>query len=742
VARSEDLRLLTGAGCYLGDSLPPETLHAAFMRSPVAHGRILRVRPHMPALLFGTADDLVAEGIRAIAADRVAGFAQLDDPRWTETFQYPLARGRVRHVGEAVAIVVAGTEAAAREAADAVDVDYATDPALADLPSAYATPPGVPLHDAWPDGIVPIVSRGDEAATAAAFASASDVVSLEVPIPRVAGAAIEPRSALAAMAEDGSLVLDTGTQRPWQVRDTLAATLGIAPDRLRLRFGDVGGGFGIKNQAYPEHVALLWAARRLGRPVLWRATRSEDMASDAAGRDTLFRVRVALGHAGLPVALDVERLVAFGAYAGPRAVAPAINGLGLLAGPYRFAAAHVRVTGVFTSAAPTTVYRGAGRPETVTACEVAMDAVARHIGEDPVRLRRRMLLPRGARNALGVDLGDADPERLLAAAAPRAHVPPAAGRVRGVGISLYVEDLHGAAASAPARITRHPGAAAGGPMFELTAGTASNGQGHETSLVRVAARVLGVAPAAIAFRQGDTSLLAEGAGTGGSWSLTIGGNSVLLAAEEAVTRGAGIAAELLEVSVADVEHAAGCFTVAGTDRFVAWSDVLAADPGFAVEQRWRGDAETRPCGCHVMEVSLDLETAEIALERATLVQDSGELVDHAIAAGQLAGGAVQGIGAALLERMAYDGDAQLLSGSFMDYAVPRASDVPDIGIVLDGRPAAGNPLGVKGIGEAGTTGAAAAVLNAVNAALAQVGAPPVPMPATPEAIWRALRARG
>uniref|UniRef100_UPI0022EAA805 xanthine dehydrogenase family protein molybdopterin-binding subunit n=1 Tax=Falsiroseomonas oryzae TaxID=2766473 RepID=UPI0022EAA805 len=334
---------------------------------------------------------------------------------------------------------------------------------------------------------------------------------------------------------------------------------------------------------------------------------------------------------------------------------------------------------------------------------------------------------------------DADPARVLARAVALHAAPAGApGRLRGTGVSLYVEDLHGAPVAAPARLTALE--RADGPLFALAAGTASNGQGHETSFRAIAARELGIAPGQLVFLQGDTAMLSEGAGTGGSWSLTIGGNAVLLAAQAAVEEGRRRAAVLLEAAEADIEFEAGRFRVAGTDRELDWAALVAGSPGLAVERRYDRDAETRPCGCHVAEVELDPETGAVALIRLTVVQDSGVLVDATLAAGQMVGGLAQGVGAALLERMVHDADAQLLSGSFLDYALPRAGDLPAMQPVFDATPAAANPLGVKGIGEAGTTGVSAAVANAVADALAKLGAPDVQMPATPAAVWQAIAA--
>ncbi|WP_270938876.1 xanthine dehydrogenase family protein molybdopterin-binding subunit, partial [Falsiroseomonas oryzae] len=442
--RQEDLRLLTGRGRFLGDALPEGALHAAFVRAPVAHAAIRAINARARGegvLLVSTVAELDRDGIGPIAADPVRGFLGLDDPAWPTTFQPALARGRVRYVGEPVAMVVARTAAAARDAAEAIEVDYETLAAVADRTAAL--PDGAtPLHDGYPSGRLPITAMGDAEATAAAMATAAHRLRVAVEIPRLAGAALEPRGALAWVGPDGGLVLESGTQRPYQVRETLARALGLSPAAVRIRFDDVGGGFGIKNQAYPEQLALLWAARRLGQPVLWRATRSEDMAADAAARDTGFEAEIGLSADGNLLALAVRRTVSLGAYAGPRAVAPAINGLGLVAGPYRWRAAHVAVEGVFTNTAPTTVYRGAGRPETVTFCERAIDAAARAMGEDPVAFRRRHLLRPGETNVLGVALGDADPARVLARAVALHAAPAGApGRLRGTGVSLYVEDL-------------------------------------------------------------------------------------------------------------------------------------------------------------------------------------------------------------------------------------------------------------------------------------------------------------
>ena len=752
IARREDDRFLRGQGRYLDDMAVPGVLHLHVVRSPHAHATILSIdlaqARAMPGVRLAAAGaDLAADGLGRIDLDFRPPGAAGRDPAWPAPLQSALAEGKVVHIGEAVAFVVADSAERARDAADAVVVDYEALDALTDTAAA----PGAPTRvwAAFADNVAFEHAVGDAEATRAAIANAPRVVRARVAMPRVVASPIEPRGALARCEGDG-LALHVGTQRPHGLRQMLAEKVfRIDAATLRVASGDVGGGFGAKNSLYPEYVLCLWAARRLREPVKWVATRGESLLADQHARDDVFDLELGLTPDGCFLALSVERIVNLGAYASPRGFVPTYNGLALLAGFYRIPVAHARVRGVFTHTSPTTVYRGAGRPEAVYACERLVDIAARELGLDPLELRRRNALRETTvpHNALGATFGNAEfgatLESALRAAdregfAARRDASRRAGRLRGFGIAWFVENLHGPAAAKPAWLR----ADATGERFEVVAGTTSNGQGHETAFLQVVADRLGLPLDALRYVEGDTATVPEGIGTGASWSATLTGSSLVLAAAAAIERGRAVAGALLEVAPSDVDYAAGRFRVAGTDRHVGWREIFAAEPAFSVAGRFDGYDEGYPVACHACECEVDPATGEVALLRYVVAQDAGRLINPAIAAGQLHGGIAQGAGQAIQEAVRYDPESgQLLTGSFMDYAMPRASDLPGLECEFVQGPAGDNPLGVKGIGEAGATGSAPAVVNAVMDALSPLGIRHVEMPLTPLAVWSAIRAQ-
>ena len=753
VARLEDERFLTGRGAYLDDLRIAGTLHLQVVRSPYAHARIVTVdldaARAMPGVrLAASAADLAADALGPVGLDfRPPGPAG-SDPGWPGPLQPALAAVRAVYVGEPVAFVVADTLQAARDAAEAVVVDYEPLDALTDTGAASGAP--CVLWPAFGDNVAFTHAIGDAAATEAALARAARVVRARVTMPRVIANPIEPRGAL-ALCEGAGLTLHVGTQRPHGLRQMLAEQVfRFDAATLRVASADVGGGFGAKNSLYPEHILCLWAARRLRAPVKWLATRGESLLADQHARDDVFDLALGVADDGRFVALSVDRIVNLGAYASPRTFVPTYNGLALLAGFFRIPTAHARVRGVFTNTSPTTVYRGAGRPEVVYACERMVDIAARELGIDPVELRRKNAVDAatGTENPLGATFGDADFrtafDRALAGIdhagfAARRTASRQAGRLRGIGLAWFVENLHGPAKTRPAWVR----ADAAGERLEVVTGTTSNGQGHETAFLQVVADRLGLPLDALRYVQGDTATVPDGTGTGASWSATLTGSSLVLAADAAIEQGREIAGELLEASVADIAYEAGGFGIAGTDRRVGWREIFAARPAFTAEGHFDAYHEGYPVACHACECEVDPETGEVRLLRYVVAQDAGRLINPMIATGQLHGGIAQGVGQGLIEAARYDAaSGQLVTGSFMDYAMPRAGDLPDLECTFVEGPPGDNPLGVKGIGEAGATGSAPAVVNAVMDALAPLGVRHVDMPLTPYAVWQAIRSAG
>jgi len=755
--RTEDARLLRGEGRFSDDVSLPGQAYAAMVRSPHPHARIVAVATEraraMPGV-FGvfTGLDLAADGLGAIPHNPVPSNRydlKLRAPGGGAIFIGPhalLPADRARHVGEAVAMVVAETGAQAEDAAEAVHVTWAPLPFVVDTTEA-AGGAAPAVWDEVPTNVCVDGSFGsEEAAVDAAFARAAHVVRYEVHVGRVTGVPLEPRAALGAYeAATGRYILHAGSGGAFRQRRELCEVLGLPLERLRVVSLDVGGNFGTKNRVYVEYGLVLWAAARLGRPVKYTATRAETLVSDYQGRDLVTRVALALDGAGRFLALRADNVSNVGA----RAVSfsPLGKGSALVTGPYDIPLARVRARAVFTNTTPTQAYRSSGRPEVTFALERLIDLAARQTGLDRLELRRRNLvdvarMPYANPFGMVYDSGRYVESMALVMrladwegfAARRAEAA-ARGRRLGRGLANYVESSVGTPRE-QARMTVRRGAGGEG-IVEVVIGTQPAGQGHETSFAQVAAERLGLDVDAIRILLGDTDLVHFGGGTHSGRSMRMAGAVIALAAEDLIAEGRRRAAQALEAAEADIEYARGRFVVAGTDRGVGLFEL----PGeLAVARDNEMHEPVFPNGCHVGEVEVDPETGAVRLVRYAAVDDVGRAINPLIVDGQTHGGIVQGLGQALGEACVVAGDSgQTLTGSLMDYALLRAADVPCLATRLNEVPSPTNPLGVKAGGEGGTTPAPAVVVSALADALAPLGVRDIPLPATPYAIWRAIQ---
>ncbi len=758
VPRAEDPVLVRGEGAYTDDLTLPGQLYAAFVRSQHAHGRILSVDLSAALAMPGV---VAAFDAAALAPFGYRGtktalpLANRDGSPMRAPEQPALARERVRFVGECVAFVVADTPEAARDAAEAVAVEIEPLPAVLDAAAALAE--GAPrLFDDLPDNCVLDFHFGDSEKTAAAFARAAHVARLRILDNRLAVCPMEPRAAIADYeAEGGRYVLRAPSQGVFGMRASLAGVFGVPADRVRVLTGHVGGSFGMKISAFPEYVCLLHAARELGRPVRWTDMRSESFVSDHHGRDMLFDAELAIDAEGNFLA---TRLVGTGNLGAYTTVVSPLMSSGLVmrnsVGMYRTPLVEAATRSVLTNTTPIGAYRGAGRPEGNFIMERLIEEAARISGLSSVDLRLKNCIRADEMpftTAVGTvyDSGDFAPliRRALEAAdwdgfAARKADSEGRGLVRGRGIGAYLE------------ITAAPANEMGGLTFNadgtvtIVTGTLDFGQGHGTVLAQVLNTHLSVPFDKVRLVQGDSDRLVAGGGTGGSKSMMASGAAVLEAAQEVVAKGRKLASHLLEAAEADIEFADGRFSVAGTDRGIGVMELAArlrvspppADlpQSLDVTHVHKHSASAYPNGCHVAEVEIDPETGETRVVRYTMVNDFGTVVNPLLVEGQLHGGVIQGVGQALMERVVFDEDGQLLTGSFMDYAMPRADDAP--AFHFESRPtrATTNPLGAKGCGEAGCAGSLSSVMNAVLDALRPYGVGDMDMPATPEKIWRAI----
>jgi carbon-monoxide dehydrogenase large subunit len=758
VQRIEDPALLAGAGRFTDDVRVDGETHLAFLRSPYAHARIVsldadaaRATPGVLAVYTGA--ELAAAGVKPIPSIDV--FRRADGKPLVTPARRALAHERVRFVGEAVAAVVAETREAARDACEAIAVDFEELPAVVD--ALAATAPGATAIDPdAPDNIAAEMRHGDAAATAAAFAGAAHVVSLDLVNQRVAPSSIEPRSVLAEFdPASGRLTMRLSSQMPTGVMTSLQDLLpGFEKGQVRVVVGDVGGGFGMKTGIYPEDMVAAWAARALKRPVRWQAERSEDLVSAVHGRDVVSKAELALDANGRVLALRVRSLANVGAYATATGVV-----IQLMIGPwvstsiYDIQTVDLHFLAVLTNEAPTGAYRGAGRPEAIYLIERLFDAAARELQLDPAELRRRnMIRPEQMpyTNPLQqvYDSGRFEQvlDRGLALAdwngyAARREASKRRGKLRGRGIATFLEWTGGNVFEERVGVT----VSADDGMIEIFTATQAMGQGIATSYAQLAVDVFGVPIEKIRILQGDTDR-GQGFGSAGSRSLFTGGNSLHVAAEKTVTLAKDLAAEALEAAPTDIEYRAGRLQVAGTDLGIDLFELAGRQPDaqIRIDSTSSVGGPTWPNACHVCEVEIDPETGHVDVVAYASVNDIGRVVSPTIARGQVDGGAVQGIGQALCERVAYDPDSgQMLTGTLMDYALPRAAHSVAFRTEFDTTiPCLTNPLGVKGVGELGTIGATPAVVNAVVDALDHAGqgrrAEKVQMPLTSEQVWRAL----
>jgi carbon-monoxide dehydrogenase large subunit len=770
IQRKEDYRFLTGAGQYTDDISLPGQAYAAFVRSPHAHAALKKInvekaRKATGVLAVYTGADLAAAKVGGLPCGwlitDVKGQPMKEPP-------HPcLAQGKVRYVGDHVAVVVAETAEQARDAAEEVEVDYQVLPAVVDAVGARAQ--GAPaLHDIAPDNTCYVWALGDKAKVDEAFASAAHVTRLDFVNNRLVPNAIEPRAAIGAYSRaDEAYTVYVANQNPHVERLLMTAfVLGLPEHKVRVVAPDVGGGFGSKIYLYAEDVVVTWAARQLNRPVKWTAERSEAFLSDAHGRDHVTTAELALDKNGKFLAMRVRTSANLGAYLSTFASCiPTILYATLLAGQYTTPLIYCEVTAVFTNTAPVDAYRGAGRPEATYVVERLVETAAREMKIDPPEIRRRNFIrdfPYQTPVALQYDTGNY--QATLDAALKLGEVSGFQarkeqslknGKLRGIGYAAYIE----ACGIAPSAVAGSLGARAG--LFEageirvhptgsvtVFTGSHSHGQGHETTFAQVVADRLGIPIENVDIVHGDTAKILFGMGTYGSRSIAVGGTAIVKALDKIVAKGKKIAAHLLEASEADIEYDRGEFKVAGTDRKKMFGEIAFAayvphnyphdklEPGLNENAFYDPSNFTFPAGSYVCEVEVDRDTGQVTIDRFTAVDDFGKVINPMIVEGQVHGGLVQGIGQALTEGCRYDASGQLVTGSLMDYCLPRAGDVPAFRIDTRETPCTHNPLGVKGCGEAGAIGAPAAVMNAITDAL---GVKDLAMPATAQTVWRSLQ---
>ena len=759
VPRKEDPILLQGRGRYTDDLNLPGQAYGVVVRSRVAHGRILGIQVDDARALPGvlgiyTGADLTAGGIGFMPKGMSAKNRDGSDMKKPD--QPVLTQDKVRYVGDPVAFVVAETAKQAKDAAEMVFLDIETLPAVTDAKAAAA--PGAPLvHESVAANVILDFHFGEPEKVAAAFAEAAHVTTISPRNSRIVVAAMEPRSALASI-EDGRFVLRLGCQSAFGMRDQLRGTLGVGRDQVRVLIGNVGGSFGMKSSCYPEYFCALFAARAIGRPVKWTDERSDSFLSDSHGRDHDMTLELALDAEGHFLALRTTGYGNIGAYlSNGTIIPPTQNVVKNSISVYRTPLIDIATKVVFTNTTPVGAYRGAGRPEANYYMERLIDLAALEMGIDKVEMRRRNhihqdQMPYRTPTNNAYDSGDFPGlfDKALALAdwdnfPARKIESRKRGKRLGRGIGQYLE------------VTAAPANEMGGIRFEpdgdvtIITGTLDYGQGHATPFAQVLARELGVPFGKIRLLQGDSDELIAGGGTGGSKSIMTSGAAIVEASAIVIENGRKIAAYVLEAAVADIEFAAGRFRIAGTDRAIGIMELAAklrdgiplpADvPGtLDVAHIHKGAPWAFPNGCHVAEVEVDPETGVVDVVRYAMVNDFGVVINPMLVEGQAHGGIAQGIGQALRERVVYDEDGQIVTGSYMDYAMPRADDLPLIAFDSHNVPATTNVLGAKGCGEAGCAGALPAVMNALVDALAEYGVRHIDMPATPEMVWRTIEA--
>jgi len=759
VSRKEDPVLLRGEGRYTDDLNRPGQLYGVMVRSRMAHGNLLSIDAAAARDMDGvraviTAADLDAAGIKNMPA---AAGKNRDGSATPRPTQRPLATDRVRYVGEPIAMVVADTSKQAKDAAESIFVDIDPLPAVTSAGAAAAADAPV-IHDAAPGNVFLDFHYGDTEKVAAAFAGAAHVTRLSMRNNRIVVCPMEPRSAIGEYdAEEDRLILRLGCQGVFGQRNLLSGIMGVPVEKLRVLTGNVGGSFGMKASAYPEYICLLHAAKSLGRPVKWTDERSESFLSDSHGRDHEMTAELALDVDGRFLALRVTGVGNLGAWlSNATTIPPTLNTVKNIIGVYATPLIEGATQCLFTNTTPVGAYRGAGRPEGNYYMERLVETAARKMGIDSLTLRRRNhiqpeQMPYKAPSGMLYDGGEfpAILEQALAAAdwdgySTRQAASGAGGKIRGRGIGHYLE------------VTADAGNEMGGIRFEpdgtvtIITGTLDYGQGHASPFAQVLSRQLGVPFDKIKLLQGDSDDLVAGGGTGGSRSIMQSGGAIMEASDIVIDRGKKAAAHVLEAAAVDIEFSRGRFSIAGTDRgigIIELADELRRATRLPddvprtldVKHIFKGVPSAFPNGCHIAEIELDPETGVVEIVSYVTVNDFGVLVNPMLVEGQAHGGIAQGVGQALTEMMAYDEDGQLLTGSYMDYALPRASDFPGFGFISHPVPARTNPLGAKGCGEAGCAGSLPAVMNAVVDALSEFGITHIDMPATPHRIWQAIQ---
>lgn len=760
IRRTEDQRFITGNGRYTDDIVLPGAAILYFYRSPYPHGTIseldVEAAREVPGVVaVYTADDLERGGIRDVTGAALPASAR--DGARPALQQPPLARGRVRYVGEPVVAIVADTLMAAKDAADLIEFDVNDLPTVVTVRDAQAED-ATAVHDDVPDNRFGTLEHGEAPATERAFDHAAHIVDIEVINNRVAPTALEPRGCVVDFdASSDDITVYQGCQGAHVLRDRILKSVDIDPSKLRVISPDVGGGFGLKIFLQCEPVVAVFASMRLRRPVRWIAERGESFLSDLHGRDHVSRAQLAIDTDGRFLALRVSISANIGAYCSQAGPYIPWFGASMSTGCYDIPAAHVAVEMILTNTVPVDAYRGAGRPEAAYLIERLVDKAARETGIDRVELRRRNFIPPERfpyRTPTGRLYDSGEYASLMDEALKRADwagfaerraASAANGRLRGIGFGCYVEVCSAMGGENTHIAFTHDG------RVSVLVGTQSTGQGHETSYAQMASAGLGVDLSQIDIIQGDSRRIPTGEGTMGSRSMAIGGSSLYRTVAAVIEQGRTMAAVLLDAAGSDIEFDNGQFRIAGTDRSIGIDDVAqvsrddarrpaGVEAGLASSERFQPEDGTFPNGCHVCEVEVDPDTGTTHVLRYTIVDDVGVVINPLILEGQIVGGAAQGLGQALGEHAVYEIDSgQLLAATFMDYPMPRADWVPDIDFHYREVPSPRNPLGVKGAGEAGTVGAAPAVINAVIDALAVRGITHIDMPATPQRIWRVLR---
>jgi carbon-monoxide dehydrogenase large subunit len=768
VRRKEDQRFITGKGHYVDDVNRPGQTYAFFVRSPHAHARIGRVETVAAAGMPGVLAVLTGA---ELAADKIGNLIcgwmiHSKDGSPMKMAPHPaMASSKACHVGDAVAVVIAEALAQARDAAERVAVDYEVLPAVIDPAKAQQAPA---IHDGAPNNTIYQWHLGDPAATDAAFRGAQHVTRLDIVNNRLVPNALEPRAAIGEYdSGNDSFTLWNTTQNPHVARLVISAFVGIAPEhKLRVIAPDVGGGFGSKIFIYPEEIVALWASKRVDRPVKWVADRSEAFVTDAHGRDHVTHAEMAFDAAGRITGLRVRTIANLGAYMSTfSSSVPTYLYATLLSGQYDIPQIYCEVDAVYTNTVPVDAYRGAGRPEATFVVERLVEVGARELGIDPAELRRRNFIkqfPHQTPVIMTYDAGDyhASLKKALELAdykgfGRRRRESSRCGKLRGIGLSAYIE----ACGIAPSQAVGSLGAGVGlwesaevrvNPTgsVEVLTGSHSHGQGHETTFAQIVSERLGIPIDTVSVIHGDTDKVQFGMGTYGSRSGAVGMSALVKALDKVEAKARKVAGHLLEAAEDDIEFKDGRFTVAGTDKAAAWGEVALnayiahkfsgqeLEPGLKEGAFYDPTNFTFPAGCHICEIEIDPETGVAEIVGWVAVDDFGVVINPMIVEGQVHGGIAQGVGQAMLENAVYDEDGQLVSGSFMDYSIPRADDLPSFTIGMTSTKCPSNPLGIKGCGEAGAIAAPAAVINAITDA---IGAEDLSMPATPQAVWAALR---